>query len=509
MGRRHIHWHQRRVIGVTHCRQEWSKEDKILGEKVRRRKMEKWIIGRNERLPWEPIPGRGTIQIRSKIYMPEIDTGDILDEPQVREPVPRRVKIGRTDLIKYGSTIGCPGCIAQNRGGTANHNERCRDRIEKLIMQKEPERYDKTLTRLVERQVKRQDEKDRKRRREEEVQEKIKCEKCGAEKGYIKVVSHKDKDGNETSGKYCVPCAKDIDAAADVTTSLPRKSVAEKRKFEEAATGHIDTPMYKEAKRDKEEGDNMEEDKNKRQREEEPEEAGKLRKTEGESRGVVEKEMDVDAFEEDQWTIERTNMYENKMPIVNVRGKNIKRTLQACSVQEYIGELYICEIPLEENDKEISAHMKKIGGKSSTIGNRKIWTNSKKVVEKKMASTKDEDMRKVNWGRLAGEGFIQELKEREREEWTMMEVEEARYMDDEGKYWDEVSNKQLEREGVIMARKEEKSEFRKHGVYIKVKEEECWKETGKAPIRVRWIDINKGDENNKEYRSRLVAQEIK
>ena len=33
--------------------------------------------------------------------------------------------------------------------------------------------------------------------------------------------------------------------------------------------------------------------------------------------------------------------------------------------------------------------------------------------------------------------------------------------------------------------------------------------TGKAPIGTRWIDINKGDEKAPEYRSRLVAQEIK
>ena len=33
--------------------------------------------------------------------------------------------------------------------------------------------------------------------------------------------------------------------------------------------------------------------------------------------------------------------------------------------------------------------------------------------------------------------------------------------------------------------------------------------SGKQPIGVRWIDINKGDEVNPEYRSRLVAQEIK
>ena len=73
------------------------------------------------------------------------------------------------------------------------------------------------------------------------------------------MVKLQDKDGNEKSAKYCVSCAKDIDAATDVGTSLPRKSVAaERRKFEESATGHMDTPMYKEAKRDEREGDNME-----------------------------------------------------------------------------------------------------------------------------------------------------------------------------------------------------------------------------------------------------------
>ena len=33
--------------------------------------------------------------------------------------------------------------------------------------------------------------------------------------------------------------------------------------------------------------------------------------------------------------------------------------------------------------------------------------------------------------------------------------------------------------------------------------------TGKRPIGVRWVDVNKGDAVNPEYRSRLVAKEIK
>ena len=46
------------------------------------------------------------------------------------------------------------------------------------------------------------------------------------------------------------------------------------------------------------------------------------------------------------------------------------------------------------------------------------------------------------------------------------------------------------------------------GVYEKVDINEAWSETGKAPIAVRWVDINKGDTANPNYRSRLVAKEF-
>ena len=45
-------------------------------------------------------------------------------------------------------------------------------------------------------------------------------------------------------------------------------------------------------------------------------------------------------------------------------------------------------------------------------------------------------------------------------------------------------------------------------MYEKVPIEECWYQTGKAPIAVRWVDINTGDETYKNYRSRLVAKEL-
>ena len=76
-------------------------------------------------------------------------------------------------------------------------------------------------------------------------------------------------------------------------------------------------------------------------------------------------------------------------------------------------------------------------------------------------------------------------------------------------YWDDLSGRELDPKLVKKARMEEIKEINKHNVYEKVPIEECWTNTGKDPIGTRWVDVNKGDDANPEYRSRLVAQEIK
>ena len=50
---------------------------------------------------------------------------------------------------------------------------------------------------------------------------------------------------------------------------------------------------------------------------------------------------------------------------------------------------------------------------------------------------------------------------------------------------------------------------KEYQVYKKAPETEYWQVTGKGPIGTKWLDINKGDQANPEYRSRLVVQEIK
>ena len=50
--------------------------------------------------------------------------------------------------------------------------------------------------------------------------------------------------------------------------------------------------------------------------------------------------------------------------------------------------------------------------------------------------------------------------------------------------------------------------FRKLRVYDVVPRDQAFARTGRAPIRVKWVDVNKGSEEVPNYRSRLVAAEI-
>ena len=62
---------------------------------------------------------------------------------------------------------------------------------------------------------------------------------------------------------------------------------------------------------------------------------------------------------------------------------------------------------------------------------------------------------------------------------------------------------------VAKAREEEIQQVKQHKVFEYVNVQEPWDVTGKGPIDTRGVDINKGDAEYEEYRSRLVAKEIK
>ena len=78
-------------------------------------------------------------------------------------------------------------------------------------------------------------------------------------------------------------------------------------------------------------------------------------------------------------------------------------------------------------------------------------------------------------------------------------------VEDWRRYWDDMSGEPLDTGPAKEARAEEIREVHRMGVYIEVSLEECIRETGKAPVGTRWVDVNKGDAKNPKVRSRLVA----
>ena len=74
------------------------------------------------------------------------------------------------------------------------------------------------------------------------------------------------------------------------------------------------------------------------------------------------------------------------------------------------------------------------------------------------------------------------------------------------KYKDAQTGQPLEEGRVAAARREELEYFRQKGVGTKVSKNEAFARTGKAPISGKWVDVNKGDEEGPNYRSRYVAR---
>ena len=96
-----------------------------------------------EGTPWEPVPGRDSIEPPIKIGIPEEDKVVIPPPPVMSRPIVRRdFKIFRTDVRHHGLTPGCKGCQAADAGHpiAKNHSPECRERLMPLILASNPDR---------------------------------------------------------------------------------------------------------------------------------------------------------------------------------------------------------------------------------------------------------------------------------------------------------------------------------------------------------------------------------
>ena len=80
--------------------------------------------------------------------------------------------------------------------------------------------------------------------------------------------------------------------------------------------------------------------------------------------------------------------------------------------------------------------------------------------------------------------------------------------EDVQKYFDEVTHVELPAKLVREARAEDLEYFNSLLVWEVVKTQECWDVTGRPPISTKWVDVNKGDQQEYDIRCRLVAREM-
>ena len=78
-----------------------------------------------------------------------------------------------------------------------------------------------------------------------------------------------------------------------------------------------------------------------------------------------------------------------------------------------------------------------------------------------------------------------------------------------GKYKDDITGQLLKDELVFKASAIELEYFNSKGVWKKVPRYNARAATGRPPVTVRWVDINKDNEIHHNYRSRLVARQMK
>jgi len=77
-----------------------------------------------------------------------------------------------------------------------------------------------------------------------------------------------------------------------------------------------------------------------------------------------------------------------------------------------------------------------------------------------------------------------------------------------GRYRDDLSGQPLVDSLVTEARQKELQYFCAKGVWMKRPKAEARAQTGRQPISVRWVDVNKGDVFIPRCRSRLVARQV-
>ena len=462
---------------------------------------ERWGRKRLDRIkgtPWEPTEGSESIHVKAAIAkMTGVRTTDPVPRMDVKEPQVRRVYIKKQDIERLGMTDNCPGCLAAIAGSRpVGHTEECRKRIMEELEKEGGPRWERNLEKLareVERQIKEdegaqdsgampmQEESHKQREKEEDAEE----------------------DGRRKRAKNSVAVDEHRSADKRPMTEQDRESTAGKlRKVDgnqsrsSSSTG-MDIDFVSMEIRDAREL-----------------EAGPFnsRQAKGLTRKVWQEKTLMFVGESPSQGLMRTGRVSGSGGEVDETGRierEAKRWIKACQDacwhQAMTGRLFVQEvsrIPRSGMGRKFIDCLERMDGRIIQ-GQDKCWVTSCQELAVLLEETPrtgnfKECIRMAveevcrNSGRIGEDGQRMGVGE---------EVLDVTAMPTKGApiFWDDMSGEPLDPSLVKDAREEELKESRKHNVYTKVPTTECWQETGKAPIGVRWVDINKGDKAHQEY----------
>ena len=107
-----------------------------------------------------------------------------------------------------------------------------------------------------------------------------------------------------------------------------------------------------------------------------------MKRQEGESQCRIDKSMDLDSIQADEWESIKEEQRQNKIPLMRIRGRDEEKGTPACRIQDMGGEFYIWSIPKEHQSHRTIRIMNHIDGKGIILGENKIWTNSIEILNR-------------------------------------------------------------------------------------------------------------------------------
>jgi len=111
-------------------------------------------------------------------------------------------------------------------------------------------------------------------------------------------------------------------------------------------------------------------------------EESEMKRHVGESQGRIDKSMDLDSIQAEEWEAIKEDQRQNKIPLMRIRGKDEEKGTQACRIQDMGGEFYVWSTPKEHQSHLTIRRMNHIGGKGIILGENKIWTNSLEIMKR-------------------------------------------------------------------------------------------------------------------------------